>query len=277
MTTFSRQVTGCSTTGSLDTPTAAARPAQVCSAQSLPSLGPSRPSLLDVAVEIHRYAKEMAVPLESMRTAFSLFKVHAVVPPHGSLLTDGYLTRSSFVPLFRQMLGEGAASYDDEDVDLFLDRALRKADNDDNGVLSFREFAIWYSSHCFVEGFHLDADEVALRKLARKLGVSPPEIDVYKRHFDTFDADGSGSIDAEEFQEVLYRCGNVPRHIGLPTSRINQLWMAADIDSSGEIDFEEFVIFFRKYFQKSEREGDRTGFERYYSQGLASLVCEKSW
>jgi Ca2+-binding EF-hand superfamily protein len=256
-----------STNGTLDTPVTVVRPEQACSAQGVPTRDPSRPAPPDVAVEIHRYAKEMAVPLDGMRTAFSLFRDHAVVPRDGSLLTDGYLTRSNIVPLFRQMLGEAA---DAEEEGLFLDRALKSADKDGNGVLNFHEFAIWYSSHCFVEGFHLDAKEQALRKLARKLGVSATEIDVYKRHFDTFDADSSGSIDAEEFEEVLYMCGNVPRHIGLPTSRINQLWMAADTDGSGEIDFEEFVVFFRKYFQK--RDGDRSGFERYYSQGLSSLV-----
>ncbi|CAK0893801.1 unnamed protein product [Prorocentrum cordatum] len=271
--TMSRQATSAdSTTESSGTPVAAARPGQMRSTQSLPTLRPSRPSLPDVAMEIHKYAREMAVPLDAMRAAFSLFKDHAVVPSDGNLLTDGSLTRSKFVPLFRQMLGEASAAYDADEEESFLDHALKAADKNNDGVLSFHEFAIWYSSHCFVEGFHLDAKEQALRKLARKLGVSATEIDVYKRHFDTFDADGSGSIDREEFEEVLYKCGNVPRHIGLPASRINQLWMAADIDGSGEIDFEEFVIFFRKYFQKASREGDRTGFERYYSTGLGSLV-----
>jgi Ca2+-binding EF-hand superfamily protein len=201
-----------------------------------------------------------------MRIAFSLFTEHAHVPRGGDLLRDGYLTRSSFEPLFRQMLGEAADSLDAEDWKSFLDRALKFADNDGNGILTFREFAIWYSSHCFVEDFHLDAKEQALRKLARKLGVSATEIDVYKRHFDTFDADGSGSIDAEEFESVLLNFGKVPQHIGLPRSRINQLWMAADVDGSGEIDFEEFVTFCRKYFSRSSK-GDRggvDGFEQYY-------------
>jgi len=189
-----------------------------------------------------------------------------MVPPGGDPIRDGYLTRSSFTFLFRDMLGEEVAeSLNVEEEKSFLDRALTFADNDHNGVLSFREFAIWYSSHCFVEDLHLDAKEQALRKLARKLGLSASEIDMYKRRFDTFDEDGSGSIDAEEFKEVLYKCGNVPRHIGLPATRINQLWAAADIDGSGELDFEEFVVFCRKYFKASSSgRAGVDGFERFY-------------
>jgi len=231
---------------------------------------PSTPVLeqreLDPVVEIFKYAREMAIPVDGMRIAYGLFKTHATVPRDGSLLREGYLTQKNLGPLLRDMLGSDTASWDADEEKVFIARALKFSNKVENGSLNFREFAIWYSSHCFVEDFHLDAKEQKLRKLARKLGVSANEIDVFKRHFDSFDADGSGNIDEEEFRDVLYKCGKVPKHIGLPVGRIRQMWMQADIDGSGEIDFEEFVVFCIKYFAQ-DGSSDANRFESWYSQG----------
>lgn len=41
------------------------------------------------------------------------------------------------------------------------------------------------------------------------------------------------------------------------------LWTQADTDGSGEIDFEEFVVFYRKYFDSG---GDACPFEEFYAK-----------
>lgn len=210
-------------------------------------------------------SRELAIPMESMKMAYSLFKEHAECPADGSLLNDGFVTKASFGSVLSKMQ-HGEAVLNSAQESQQLDAAFRVV-RKDLSSLNFREFAIWYSSHGFDEGLHLDAKEQSLRKLARKLNIPACEIDAYKRHFDCFDADGSGLIDIEEFEEMLYKCGRVPRHIGLPASRVSQLWCAADVDGSGEIDFEEFVLFYRRYFVPLGM-GERTGFERIYMQGI---------
>jgi hypothetical protein len=236
---------------SKDVPAAGARSEQTCSSSVLPPLGLSRSARPEGVVEMHKYAKEMAIPIDSMRIAGGLFKEHAMAPRNGNVFTDGYLAKSSFRSLVKQMLGETGVQHDPMDEAIIIDRVLGSfisAEKDCNkeGVANFRDFAIWYSSHCFDEDF-LDAKEQAMRKLARKLDVSTSEIDVYKRHFDHVDADGSGSIDANEFLEMLYEYSKVPKHIGLPHGYVSQLWRAADADGDGSIDFEDFIVFSKKY------------------------------
>jgi hypothetical protein len=233
-----------------EVPAAGARSGQICSSAVLPPIGLPRPVRLEGVVELHKYAREMAIPMDSMRIAGSLFKEHAMAPRDANVFTDGYLAKSSFRSLVKQMLGETGVKHNPADEATIIDRVIGSfisAEKDyKEGVTSFRDFAIWYSSHCFDEVF-MDAKEQTLRKLARKLDVSTSEIDVYKRHFDHVDADSSGSIDADEFLEMLYEFTKVPKHIGLPHGYISQLWRAADADGDGSIDFEDFVVFSKKY------------------------------
>lgn len=212
----------------------------------------------------------MAIPHDCMQVAFQLFKAHAVVPRDGGLLTDGYLTKAHLATIMRLMAG--TCPFDLEEESQLIDAAFRVADEDGNGTLSFREFAIWFSSHSFDEGpLQLEAEELELRRLARRLGVHASEMDWYKRRFDKFDTDGSGEIDRQEFEQMLYTCLSIPGHIGLPQGRVLQMWSDASTDAGGDLDLEKFVVFHRKYFSQV---GDRAGIEMYYTQGMmaASLV-----
>ena len=56
--------------------------------------------------------------------------------------------------------------------------------------------------------------------------------------FDVFDADGSGEIDAKEFQQLAYEVGEL-----MDKKQIAQALKAIDRDGSGEIDFGEFAMW----------------------------------
>jgi len=213
----------------------------------------------------------MAIPHDDMQTAFRLFRAHAIVPPGGSLLADGHLTKAHLGTIMGLMAGTCPLEVAEEEDEL-VDAAFSAADEDRSGTLSFREFAIWFSSHSFDEGpLQLEAEELELRRLARRLGLHASEMDWYKRRFDRFDTDGSGEVDRQEFEQMLYTCLDIPRHIGLPQSRMQQMWLDADTDGEGQLDLEKFVVFHRKYFSQV---GDRAGIEMYYTQGMmaSSLV-----
>ncbi|CAK0802419.1 unnamed protein product, partial [Prorocentrum cordatum] len=51
------------------------------------------PPTSDAVMEVCRLRREMAIPHDDMQTAFRLFRAHAIVPPGGSLLADGHLTK----------------------------------------------------------------------------------------------------------------------------------------------------------------------------------------
>eukprot|EP00756_Hemistasia_phaeocysticola_P036293 Hpha_TRINITY_DN16634_c2_g1::TRINITY_DN16634_c2_g1_i1::g.179313::m.179313/K04909/KCNH6; potassium voltage-gated channel Eag-related subfamily H member 6 len=67
--------------------------------------------------------------------------------------------------------------------------------------------------------------------------ISDAEFSNYVRMFKTYDSDGSGTIDQYELSEVM-RCLGVT----LTTEQLNDLMRSVDVDASGEIEFNEFLL-----------------------------------
>merc|ERR1712032_887367 len=114
--------------------------------------------------------------------------------------------------------------------------------------LKFKEFAQWYSRYGYCEDVLLTQTQRWLRELARKYDLHDHDIERYKARFDDFDIDGDGRMAFAEFGDFLCAMAKVPAHLNLPPSRVKQFWKDTDVDDSGTIDFEEFVIFFKKLF-----------------------------
>jgi len=219
--------------------------------------------------EVCQLRREMMIPLESMQAAMKLFRDNATLPPEGVVFTDGFLTRAKLASVMRQLAGSGNAEIESR----WVDSAFRMADQDCDGSISFREFAIWFSSRSFDEDLNLDGKELELRKLSRELEMTSSDLEKYKRHFDSFDTDGNGTMCRDEFSEMMLKCLKIPKHIGLPAARVQQLWSAADSDGSGVIDFTEFAVFFSKYFPQ----GGACGMDTYYSQNSLLNVLQGTY
>lgn len=140
-------------------------------------------------------------------------------------------------------------------------QAFKVADNNDSGDIDFPEFACYYASKCFSEHINCTNTEREFRELSRKHGLSLIDLERYRRFFDEFDVDGSGTIDEDEFQGLIKKCAKVPKGVSVPETRFRLLWKECDADGSGGIDFEEFVVFYRKYF---ENDSGISGFEGFY-------------
>lgn len=209
--------------------------------------------------QVSSLAAMLNLPSDRVSSAYRLFKEHADGPGEGaSLVGEGRLTKRQFGKLACAMTG--CHSEDDLPAGI-VDDAFRSADKDGGGEIDFSEFAIWFTANSFSERLTLDAGQRALRKLARTYSMSYAQVDQYKQHFDKFDLDRSGMIESDEFQNLLCKCAKIPAN-GLSHSRLQQLWRVADADGSGEVDFEEFVVFYRKYFDVAAGEG--AGFENFY-------------
>jgi len=68
------------------------------------------------------------------------------------------------------------------------------------------------------------------------LGLPDDQVAVYKASFDAFDADGCGSIDAQELEGLLTAFGVRPT-----AAELEKMIHEVDADGSGEIGFEEFL------------------------------------
>lgn len=128
--------------------------------------------------------------------------------------------------------------------------------------MKFSDFAFWYASWSFDECLNLTKAERDMRELARKYNMKVVDVDRYRRAFDQCDTDKGGTIDETEFEGLVRKCAKVPMCVEIPAARFRQFWKECDKDGSGQADFEEYLQFYRKYFD--EENGSGLGFEGYY-------------
>ena len=70
------------------------------------------------------------------------------------------------------------------------------------------------------------------------LAASTKELELLRVRFDEFDADGSGTISAREFQDVAFESGGV-----VSTAEVRRTVARIDINGDGTIDFNEFALW----------------------------------
>jgi len=69
-----------------------------------------------------------------------------------------------------------------------------------------------------------------------------------------------------EFRRLLNILLKVPSNVELPDNRVESFWKEIDADASGEVDFEEFLSWYRKYFDTKGGGFSRTStIEAFYS------------
>lgn len=197
-------------------------------------------------------ARAANLSLDNCKQAWELFR------PQAS--PDGTLSLAQFAKILLQASGRSSLA---ELPAGMLDKACNGARKDNTSTaLTFSDFAQWYSTWGFDENVTLTGDERSFRDLCRRHEMNVLEVERYQRIFNEFDHDGSGKIDETEFEGLLRRCARVSLTVEIPAARFRQLWKQCDVDGSGLISFEEFLTFYRKYFDDSS--GECLGFEGYY-------------
>lgn len=198
------------------------------------------------------------IPSEFMMLAFEIFEEHAVparIPqkrhqvkgadePY-DVLTEGRLERTGFEKFLCSL---HHVNKPEELSEGLLDTCFKAADSDHSQSLDFLEFAEWYVRYGFSEAVLLTEQQRKIRQIAREHELPIVTVEEYKQAFDDFDEDGSGCIEFEEFQKLLYNLIKVPSHLDLPVNRVRQFWTETDVDGGGAIGFEEFLLFYTRYF-----------------------------
>jgi len=209
------------------------------------------------------FAVRLKLPLDILTTAAQLFEAFAEVPaqkPEWSVSTgkprkkiehdrnvleDGYVTVDKFSYMLCRLFDyESPAELPKE----MVMSCFKAADQNAGGQVDFDEFASWLSRHVFSEDFLLTQEEKEMRSIARLHNIGLERLDHMKHCFEMFDEDGSGLLDQAEFEQLLHLLLKIPKHLRLPKSRMEAMWAEADIDGGGAIGFEEFLIFYKKYF-----------------------------
>ena len=82
---------------------------------------------------------------------------------------------------------------------------------------------------------------VGARLLNNKLRIAETQVPVSLSTFRKYDKDGSGTIDASEFADMCYDMGHY-----LSPEQVEQALLAMDSNGNGEIEYEEFLQWWRK-------------------------------
>lgn len=203
--------------------------------------------------DIVQLAEAFNLPIDQMKRARQIFSKYD---------TDGNgeLDKEEFQLLLRSMLREMYPKA--KDVPRYL---FNRVDVSQDGKVDFYEFLEWYSMNSFNEGLLLSPEQQRMRAIARKWGIAITEVEKAKHEFDKYDKDSSGRIDLSEFRALLGILLKVPKHVELPENRVESFWKEIDTDGSGEVDFEEFLSWYRKYFDMTSDNYSRTStIEQFY-------------
>lgn len=123
-------------------------------------------------------------------------------------------------------------------------------------------FLMWYVQNMFsvVTVMNAGSDRAAADKkvyqLAKDHNVTAVEIDKIQLKFKQFDANGSGHLDFDEFQEMMRVILKVRSISELIPDRIHRFWREIDKDGNGYVDIDEFTEWFLKYFHTDFENGE---------------------
>lgn len=100
-----------------------------------------------------------------------------------------------------------------------------------------------------LETLGVDSEAVQLRRLAKKFGISILDIEDMHRLFSNATSDGKVIVQSE-FTSMLLKLYGTEDLSEVPPQRLRFFWQQADQDGSGEIDFEEFIMWYDRYSEE---------------------------
>jgi Ca2+-binding EF-hand superfamily protein len=99
--------------------------------------------------------------------------------------------------------------------------------------------------HDYFAEKHLEEDEREFRDLTRRYEIPMWDACKIREYFQTYDADGSGAIDREEFALVVRDmfCIGKAKNVEIPETVVDQYFNSADKRRCGEVTFENFLVW----------------------------------
>lgn len=210
--------------------------------------------------EVQEVARELSMSVDDVllvKEVFDGFDADA----------SGSLDAEEFQQAVSRLLQHRDQTLDAERVKFLCQSYWWEGDASRSNSINFKQFLKWYSSNGFNEELMLTEDERRIRRLAARHNVSKEYVGSIWRLFESYDKDGSGTVDMEEFRDMLHRALKVPAHLDLPASRVRYFWSEIDTDGSGTVVFEEFLAWWVKYFDESSSLSlKHVPFEDFYKQ-----------
>jgi Ca2+-binding EF-hand superfamily protein len=106
--------------------------------------------------------------------------------------------------------------------------------------------------------------------VAARKAMDENQIDEFKEAFRVFDTDHGGTIDAEEYSNLMSMLG-----MSNDVSRLTEMFVAMDQDEDGELQFEEFLILMATLMHEEDNtDGMVEAFERIDENGTGYISVD---
>jgi len=184
----------------------------------------------------------------------------------------GLLSRAEFILAVRERLGLAS---DAELPDAIVHEIFTRVDSSGDESIDFEEFVVWAQTAVFSEFAVVVAnpDEKQIREMSRAHSIPISLVEKIWDEFRRTDLNGNRQIEKHEFFALLRVLHHSKDQSAIPEERLVRYWQDADIDHDGAINFQEFLLWYHKYFGSS----DGSGTQKLHSDGLcpASSVYRK--
>lgn len=180
----------------------------------------------------NQVSKTLLVPIAEVKACFDDFV---------NLDLDGSFTLSA--DEFEKAVRRSCQMMDGEVLPENLALKYAQMDSDGNRVVDFQEYVRWSQGASWSEQLLVrdDRDREA-RRLARVYGIHLLDVERLRRLFDSY-ATPQRVITQETFAQVIRGILKVSDPSDVPPRRLERYWREIDLDCSGTVDFEEFVIW----------------------------------
>lgn len=179
---------------------------------------------------------------------------------------SGTIDINEFLPLMAKLLRQPASELDKEEVM----RCWDAVDVDGNDSISFDAFSMWYCEtfnveqildfRDFISQDIVPENDKLIRDVAKALGKDNMMIEKIWYEFDKLDDDKSGSLEYEEFaQLMMHELSPNKDSPQVSKAVLQKFWMDVDPEHAGSVNFQEFAKWYIKFFH-----GDISPMENYY-------------
>lgn len=103
---------------------------------------------------------------------------------------------------------------------------------------------------CQLEDVEISDEDKQLREIAQRVNMAIIDVESVLTRFRQVDVDASGAICRGEFDQLLRQLYQDAGLGDIPDSRLHHDWLQVDTDSSGRVDFEEFLKWYGPYVQR---------------------------
>lgn len=181
----------------------------------------------------NQVSKTLLIPITEVKSCFDDFC---------TLDLDGSFSLSA--DEFERAVRKSCKITEDEPLPQNLALKYSQMDADGNRVVDFKEYVRWSQGASWSEQLLVrDERDREARKLARQHGIHLLDVERLRRVFDRHSSQTDRVITQDRFGHVIRSILKVTDPSDVPSSRLERYWREIDLDASGTVDFEEFVIW----------------------------------